>query len=106
MSHITKSKRSRLHFGNEIIDSIPTDDFDSEKVQIVQRALQKCYDLLPNHVRIIFDFVSEEFNLKDISNQVQWRPLGSISATLHRIGQNLSNCVHEKLSAYDKEVEF
>tara|TARA_B100000161_G_C33456817_1_gene371599 strand:- start:80 stop:613 length:534 start_codon:yes stop_codon:yes gene_type:complete len=106
MSHITKSKRSRLHFSNEIIDSIPTDDFDSEKVQIVQRALQKCYDLLPNHMRIIAKLrFREEFNLKDISNQVQ-RPLGSISATLHRIRQNLCNCVHEKLSAYDKEIEF
>ena len=47
----------------------------------------------------------EELNLKDISIQVQ-RPLGSISATLHRIRQNLSTCVHNKLSAYDKEVEF
>jgi RNA polymerase sigma-70 factor (ECF subfamily) len=106
MRHITKNKRSRLHFSNDIIDSIPADDFDSEKVQLVQKALLKCYDLLPSHMRIIAKLrFREELNLKDISIQVQ-RPLGSISATLHRIRQNLSTCVHKKLSAYDKEVEF
>ena len=49
MRHITKNKRSRLHFSNDIIDSIPADDFDSEKVQLVQKALLKCYDLLPTY---------------------------------------------------------
>ena len=106
MKQITKNKRSKLHFNNEIVENLTTDDFDPERIRIIQKALQYCYEALPEHMRTVAKMrFREEMNLKEISVKIK-RPLGSISATLHRIRSNLSKCVQNKMLAYKREAEY
>ena len=106
MKYLTNNKRSRILLSNETIDAMAADDFDTEKVQLIQKALLRCYDLLPEHMHQIARLrFREELNLKDISERVK-RPLGSISATLHRIRQNRTKCVQNERSIFDQEVDF
>ncbi|MEK9633605.1 MAG: sigma factor, partial [Opitutae bacterium] len=46
MAHITKSKRSRLQFSNEIIEALAAEELDTKRIALNQKALQLCYDLL------------------------------------------------------------
>ena len=105
MAHMTKSRRSKICFSNELVESMSEEDFDHQNVQITQRALQLCYDLLPNHMKEIARLrFKEENNLKEIA-QIAGRPLGSISATLHRIRKNLMACVQQKLPIIESEMD-
>ena len=105
MAHMTKSRRSKIHFSNELVDAMSEEDFDHQSVQLTQRALQLCYDLLPDHMKEIARLrFKEENNLKQISKAVG-RPLGSISATLHRIRQKLMSCVQQKLPVLESEMD-
>ena len=104
MAHMTKTRRSKISFSNELVDAMAEEDFDSTGLQVTQRALQVCYDLLPRHMRSIARLrFKEEKPLKDISELVH-RPLGSISATLHRIRQNLATCVKQKMPIIEAEM--
>lgn len=106
MAHITKTKRSRLHFSTEVIESFAEEEFDSKKVVLSQKALQICYELLPAHMKKIAQLrFREDSNLKDIAAKVG-RPLGSVSATLHRIRINLTDCVRRKLPIVEAENEL
>ena len=106
MAHITKTKRSRLHFSTEVIESFAEEEFDSKKVALSQKALQICYELLPAHMKKIAQLrFREDSNLKDIAAKVG-RPLGSVSATLHRIRINLTDCVRRKLPIVEAENEL
>ena len=92
MAHITKSKRSRLQFSNEIIEALAAEELDTKRIALNQKALQLCYDLLPDHMKRIARLrFREDSQLKDIAKKVG-RPLGSVSATLHRIRINLMDC--------------
>ena len=96
MAHITKSKRSRLQFSNEIIEALAAEELDTKRIALNQKALQLCYDLLPDHMKRIAQLrFREDSQLKDIAKKVG-RPLGSVSATLHRIRINLMECVRGK----------
>ena len=53
MAHMTKTRRSKISFSNELVDAMAEEDFDSTGLQVTQRALQVCYDLLPKHMRSI-----------------------------------------------------
>ncbi len=106
MSQITKNKRNRLNFSTEIIETLAAEEFDSKSMALSQKALQLCYDLLPEHMKKIARLrFREESNLKDISAKVG-RPLGSVSATLHRIRINLTDCVRKKLPLVEAESEL
>ena len=58
------------------------EEIDTDILQLSQKALQICYDLLPEHMKEIarLRFKDEE-NVKEISRKVG-RPLGAVSATL------------------------
>jgi len=106
MAQITKNKRNRLNFSTEIIETLAAEEFDSKSMALSQKALQLCYDLLPEHMKKIARLrFREESNLKDISAKVG-RPLGSVSATLHRIRINLTDCVRKKLPLVEAESEL
>ena len=106
MAHITKQKRSKISFSNELVDAMTEEDFDTRKLNVCQKALQICYELLPQHMQSIARLrFKEEKNLKEISVIVN-RPMGSISATLHRIRQNLLNCVSQKMPIVESEMDF
>lgn len=103
MAHITKSKRSRLQFSNEIIEALAAEELDTKRIALNQKALQLCYDLLPDHMKRIAQLrFREDSQLKDIAKKVG-RPLGSVSATLHRIRINLMECVHRKMPLVEAE---
>lgn len=105
MAQITKNKRNRLNFCTEIVETLAAEEFDSKRMALSQKALQLCYDLLPEHMKKIARLrFREESNLKDISAKVG-RPLGSVSATLHRIRINLTDCVRKKLPLVEAESE-
>lgn len=106
MAQITKTKRNRLQFSTEIVETLAAEEFDSKRIALSQKALQMCYDLLPEHMKKIARLrFREESNLKDISAKVG-RPLGSVSATLHRIRINLTDCVRKKLPTVEAESEL
>ena len=106
MAQITKNKRNRLNFSTEIVETLAAEEFDSKHMVLSQKALQLCYDLLPEHMKKIARLrFREESNLKDISAKVG-RPLGSVSATLHRIRINLTDCVRKKLPLVEAESEL
>ena len=106
MAHITKQKRSKISFSNELVESMTDDDFDLKRLNVTRKALQICYELLPRHMQSIARLrFKEEKNLKEISKIVN-RPLGSISATLHRIRHNLLNCVRQKMPSVESELDF
>ena len=103
MAHITKSKRSRLQFSNEIIEALAAEELDTKRIALNQKALQLCYDLLPDHMKRIAQLrFREDSQLKDIAKKVG-RPLGSVSATLHRIRINLMECVRRKMPLVEAE---
>lgn len=105
MAHMTKARRSKIHFSNELVDAMTEEDFDAKTLNVTQRALQICYDLLPKHMRSIARLrFKDEKNLREISALVN-RPLGSVSATLHRIRQNLAQCVRQKIPAVEAEMD-
>ena len=106
MAHLTKNKRSKIQFSNELVDAMTEEHFDSKRLHVMQRSLQICYELLPKHMQIIAKLrFKEEKNLKEISKLAK-RPLGSISATLHRIRQNLIQCVKQKMPGIEAEMDF
>ena len=106
MAHITKSKRSRLQFSTEIIEALAAEELDTKRIALNQKALQVCYDLLPDHMKRIARLrFREDSQLKDIAKKVG-RPLGSVSATLHRIRINLMECVHRKMPLVEAENDL
>ena len=106
MAHITKSKRSRLQFSTEIIEALAAEELDTKRIALNQKALQLCYDLLPDHMKRIARLrFREDSQLKDIAKKVG-RPLGSVSATLHRIRINLMECVRRKMPLVEAENDL
>ena len=106
MAQITKTKRNRLQFSTEIVETLAAEEIDAKNMALSQKALQLCYELLPDHMKKIARLrFREDTQLKDISAQVG-RPLGSVSATLHRIRINLTDCVRKKLPVVEAESEL
>ena len=106
MKHLTKQKRSKIHVSTEIIEEVAAEEFDSQRVAVVQKALAICYELLPENMKVIANLrFKQDFSLKIISDQVN-RPMGAISSTLYRIRQKLSDCVKGKLHEVESEMDF
>jgi RNA polymerase sigma-70 factor (ECF subfamily) len=97
MAHLTKKRRNKISFSNELVEALAEEEIDTDILQLSQKALQICYELLPEHMKEIarLRFKDEE-NVKEISRKVG-RPLGAVSATLFRIRSNLIDCVKMKL---------
>ena len=93
-------------FSTEIIEALAAEELDTKRIALSQKALQLCYDLLPDHMKRIARLrFREDSQLKDIAKKVG-RPLGSVSATLHRIRINLIDCVRRKLPLVEAENEL
>ena len=106
LAHLTKKRRSKIHFSNELVETLASEEFDAKKHHLTQRALQICYDLLPEHMREISRMrFKEDLSMKDICKALN-RPIGAISGTLFRIRQNLMQCVREKIPKLEADTEF
>jgi RNA polymerase sigma-70 factor (ECF subfamily) len=106
LGHLTKKKRSKVYFSNELVETLASEEFDARTHQLTQRALQICYELLPDHMREISRLrFKEDLSMKEISKRIQ-RPIGAISGTLFRIRQNLVQCVRIKLPQLEAESEL
>ena len=105
MAYLTKRKRNKISFSNELVDALADEETDIDSLQLSKKALQICYDLLPVHMKEIARLrFKEENNIKIISKKVG-RPLGAVSATLFRIRSNLIDCVKMKLPNLEIEPE-
>lgn len=106
LGHLTKRKRSKLYFSNELVETLASEEFDTHKHQLTQRALQTCYDLLPSHMSEIARMrFKEDLSMKEISKAIR-RPVGAVSGTLFRIRQNLIQCVRLKIPQLEAESEI
>tara|TARA_B100000035_G_scaffold311177_1_gene320290 strand:- start:5103 stop:5636 length:534 start_codon:yes stop_codon:yes gene_type:complete len=106
LAHLTKRKRSKIYFSNELVETLASEEFDARKHQLSQRALQICYDLLPAHMKEISRMrFKEDRSMKDISKAMS-RPIGAISGTLFRIRQNLIQCVRLKIPLLEAENDL
>ena len=106
LAHLTKKRRSKIHFSNELVETLASEEFDSQKHRITQRALQICYDLLPEHMKEIARLrFKEDQSMKQICKALN-RPIGAISGALFRIRQNLIQCVREKIPKLEADTEF
>jgi RNA polymerase sigma-70 factor (ECF subfamily) len=106
MKHMTKVKRSKLQFSNELIEEVAAEEFDSRKMQATQKALAICYELLPKSMQLIANLrFKQDESLKFISKSVN-RPLGAISSTLYRVRQKLVDCVQEKVLSVEANMDF
>ena len=104
MAHRTKHARSKICFSNELTEALAFESIDYETPHIKQKALNKCYKKLPDHMQKIAELrFKRDLSMKEISLCVK-RPLGSISATLCRIRSNIMGCIKD---AYiEAEQEF
>ena len=99
MKHIMKFRRSKLYFSSETIDNIADEMESNDDLVSTRKVLQVCYEQLPKHMTEIARLrFKEELNLKEISSRLN-RPIGSVSATLHRIRANLRICVKNKIAS-------
>jgi len=96
MAHKTFHKRSKIFLSNEITETLAEDSYEyfhSIDWALKKKALDICYKKLPDHMQsIAYLRFKKNLSLKCISNQLN-RPIGSISATLHRIRKNLTKCI-------------
>jgi len=104
LAHQTRNRRSKVFFSNELTETLAEEFVDHETPIIQHNALNKCYQKLPNHMRVIAELrFKREFTYKEISLSTN-RPVSSISATLSRVREYLSKCIQ---SAYkEAEEEF
>jgi RNA polymerase sigma-70 factor (ECF subfamily) len=103
MAHRTKCTRSRIVFSDELIHCIASESTDRSQSKIQKLALNKCYAKLPEHMHTIADLrFKRDLTIKQISSQLN-RPIGSISATLHRIRSNIAGCIKQAYQEAEKE---
>ena len=105
MGHISKFKRSKLYFSPDLIENLAEESIDLKQMDLSRKALQICYDLLPKHMKGMAKLrFREDKSLLEISKELQ-RPMGSVSATLHRIRINLIACVKQKIPSIEAELD-
>ena len=76
LAHLTKKKRSKICFSNELVETLASEEFDALLIhQLTQRALQICYELLPEHMKEISRLrFKEDLSMKEISKLIS-RPV-------------------------------
>ena len=105
MGHISKFKRSKLYFSPDLIENLAEESVDLKQMDLSRKALQICYELLPKHMKTMAQLrFREDKSLIEISKTLK-RPMGSVSATLHRIRINLTACVKDKIPAIEAEMD-
>ena len=105
MGHMSKFKRSKLYFSPDLIENLAEESADIIQMDLSRKALQICYELLPKHMKAMAQLrFREDKSLSEISEALK-RPMGSVSATLHRIRINLIACVKEKIPSIEAEMD-
>lgn len=103
MRHKTQHARSKICFSNELTEILAEEAIDYDTPQIQKNALNKCYKKLPEHMQKIAELrFKRDLTMKEISLCVN-RPVGSISATLTRIRQNILKCIGEAYRQAEQE---
>jgi len=105
LGHRTKHARSRLCFSNELADTLICEYNANKEVdlQLQKTTLDSCLQKLPDHMKsIAFLRFKKDLSMKQIS-QTTSRPIGSVSATLFRIRENISNCFREEYDRIEKK---
>lgn len=106
MGFITKSKRSKLTFCNELAETLIDEFIENEPNDETQKALEISYKELPDHMSEIAHLrFKKNKTLKEISKQVN-RPIGSVSATLFRIRENLLKSTKANINYYEVYGRF
>lgn len=103
MAHKSKLGRSKIHFSNELTEALADEVINHDMAQIKQNALNKCYKKLPEHMKKIAELrFKRELTTKEISACTN-RSVGAISATLHRIRQNIISCMNSSYKEAEQE---
>lgn len=103
MAHRTLNTRSRICLSNELAEVMADEAIDYDTPQIQRNALNKCYKKLPEHMKKIAELrFKRDLSMKEISLFVN-RPIGSISATLTRIRENILKCIGEAYREAEQE---
>lgn len=105
LAYRTKKGRNRIHFSNELTESLACDyQADSEiEFNLKQQALNSCLSKLPDHMKSIALLrFKRDFSLKEISKSLN-RPIGSVSATLFRIRDNIKKCFDTEFESIEKK---
>ena len=103
MAHRTKHARSKICLSNELTEVLASESIDYDTPQIRMNALNKCYNKLPERMHKIAELrFKRDLSMKEISLCLG-RPIGSVSATLHRIRVNIMGCIHEAYNEAEKE---
>ena len=103
MGHRTLHARSKICFSNELTEVMADEAIDYDTPQIQRNALNKCYKKLPKHMKKIAELrFKRELTMKEISSYIN-RPVGSVSATLSRIRQNILKCINKAYREAEEE---
>ncbi len=103
MAHRTLRTRSKLCFSNELAEILADETIDYNTPKIQKKALDKCYNRLPEHMKKIAELrFKKELTMKEISVCTK-RSMGAVSATLFRIRQNILGCINQALKEAEEE---
>lgn len=103
MGHNTRHSRSKISFSSELTETLADDIIDNDTPVIQKKALDKCYAKLPEHMHKIAELrFKRDLSMKEISLCIN-RPVGSVSATLHRIRQHLMGCIKDAYIEAEQE---
>ena len=105
MAHRTTHARSRIYFCNELAETLMDEQFCDIEHRIKKRALKQCLSKLPPHQKSISDLrYKQQLTLKEISLACK-RPIGAVSATLHRIRESIKTCIDTEYKRAELEIE-
>lgn len=103
MAHRTKKYRSKVSFSNELTENLAQEYVDNITPYLKKEALSRCYKKLPEHMQSIAQLrFKQSLSLQEISESTD-RPIGSVSATLHRIRENLMKCIKDAYKEAEQE---
>lgn len=106
MGFLTKKKRNKIYFDSELIQDIMDESITYKPHKHEKEALDISYQNLPEHMKEIANLrFKKNYSMKKISKTLN-KPIGSISATLFRIRENLLKSTKAKISYYEVYGEF
>ena len=105
MGHRTSHARSRICFCNELAETLMDEQFCDMEYRIKKRALRQCLVNLPPHQKFISELrYKQQLSLKEVALACN-RPIGAVSATLHRIRQSIKTCIDFEYRQAELEIE-
>jgi RNA polymerase sigma-70 factor (ECF subfamily) len=109
MAFRTSKGRSKVCFSNELSEALADEYVNSgmdEELTIAKKALEICFQHLPEHMKDIADLrFKQENSFKQISKKLG-RSMGTVSATVSRIREKLVKCTRKKINEYKIYGEF